>query len=53
MTPNGLFGQPDCDICGRRLRSAHAVTEMVDRSRNHKSVVCHVECGLSEDLNEL
>ena len=49
MTPNELFGQPDCDICGRRLRSAHAA-ELYDRSRNDKSVVCHAECGLTEGL---
>ena len=45
-----LFGQADCDICGKRLRAADAVAETYDRSRNHKSVVCHAECSAAEGL---
>ena len=44
------FGHLDCDLCGRRLRSAGAAAEMYDPSRNHKSVVCHFGCGLAEGL---
>ena len=50
-SPSDRFGHLDCDICGKRLRSADAAAEMYDRSRNHKSVVCHFECGLAEGLD--